>query len=254
MKKALVLSLFALLINFAFAQVSYKKPRPSNFEIVYPGVTHIVLTDEYFLKLSSDNKFEDTKVTINLGTGKDEAVASLSTIKQMMSDAEDDSYVTIQGYSFLYSSNGGGYLLTTLEYAAGCYRLYPDYIDKVINTLRPTMPLILKQDSNGYYLSKTFTSEGGESYTHNIFLGIDVQSAKEELIKFECSIINSEGARDGFYYKDEKYLVPTLSFHSLTYCRKVGQGRKSRYFEYPGFITKNEIEDCFIYFNAIGKK
>ncbi|MBR0544370.1 MAG: hypothetical protein IIW98_08015, partial [Bacteroidaceae bacterium] len=115
MKKTLLF--IAVLPSILFAQIGQIQTHEKPYEFVVGSkIYRKVATDAYYLRIDSDNEFEDKTATLDLGIGPAEAMTSLSNLYALYDQGESD--FNLQGYHF---GVRGGYIFAyksgPLEYA-----------------------------------------------------------------------------------------------------------------------------------------
>ena len=121
MKKTLLF--LSILPSILFAHIGQIQTHEKPYEFVVGSkIYRKVATDAYYLRIDSDNEFEDKTATLDLGIGPSQALTSLSNLYALYDQGESD--FNLQGYRF---GVRGGYIFAyksgPLEYAAGDYIL-----------------------------------------------------------------------------------------------------------------------------------
>lgn len=128
MKKIFMALILSLISIASFGQVTVQKSQKTG-EIVTSSydayIYHYLTTDEYYLRVRSDNQFEDNVRVIKLGTGSEEAMKSLTAIEEMWESSKNGESFDVDGITCYVTKGFAMYLrLSNPPYTAGNYYMF----------------------------------------------------------------------------------------------------------------------------------
>lgn len=135
MKKIFMALMLSLISIASFGQVTIQKNQKTSEIVVisnYADIYHDLRTDEYCLRVRSDNQFEDKLRVIELGTGSEEAMKSLTAIEEAWESCKDGESFDVSGVTCYVNKGFGMFLrLSNPPYTAGNYYMFCEFTKRL---------------------------------------------------------------------------------------------------------------------------